>query len=94
MFIEAIKQNKVKMSGMAWAWSVSQRYIIGGPETRMPSDFELFLANDDNKTQRRKLLREVWGSIISITVVVVVVEGKAYQLVVRWQREYIHMIYL
>ena len=57
MFIEAIKQNKVKMSGMAWAWSVSQRYIIGGPETRMPSDFELFLANDDNKTQLCILLR-------------------------------------
>ena len=65
---------------MICTWSVSQRYIIGGPETRMPSDFMLFLANDDNKTQRCIRLREVWGSIICITVVVVVVEGKSYWL--------------
>ena len=65
---------------------VSQRYIIGGPATRKPTDFKLFLANDENKTQLCKLLLEVWGSKTSASrlekcgTAVVVVEGKAYQL--------------
>ena len=92
MFIEAIKQNKVKMSGMAWAWSVSQRYIIGGPETRMPSDFKLFLANDDNKTQLCILLRGLGQHHLphSGSCGRQVISAR----VVRWQREYMDMIYL
>ncbi|XP_056463060.1 uncharacterized protein LOC130402990 [Gadus chalcogrammus] len=63
---------------------VSKRYI-GCPATRQPTDFKLFLANDENKTQLCKLL-EVWGSKTSASrlekcgTAVVVVEGKAYQL--------------
>ncbi|CAL8311209.1 unnamed protein product [Merluccius merluccius] len=38
---------------------VSQRYVIGSPATRKPSDFKLFLANEENKTQLCKLLLEV-----------------------------------
>ncbi|CAL8338486.1 unnamed protein product [Boreogadus saida] len=37
---------------------VSQRCIIGGPATRKPSDFKLFLENDETKTQLCKLLLE------------------------------------
>ncbi|XP_076134083.1 uncharacterized protein LOC143116692 isoform X3 [Alosa pseudoharengus] len=65
---------------------VSQRYIIGVPATRKPSDFKLFLANDENKTQLCKLLLEVWVSKASASrlekcgTAVVVVEGKSYQL--------------
>ena len=64
---------------------VSKRYI-GCPATRKPTDFKLFLANDENKTQLCKLLLEVWGSktyasrLEKCGTAVVVVEGKAYQL--------------
>ncbi|CAL8359722.1 unnamed protein product [Gadus morhua 'NCC'] len=53
---------------------------------RKPTDFKLFLANDENKTQLCKLLLEVWGSktyasrLEKCGTAVVVVEGKAYQL--------------
>ncbi|KAK5856856.1 hypothetical protein PBY51_008422 [Eleginops maclovinus] len=65
---------------------VSQRYIIGGPATRKPSDFKLFLADDGNNTQLCKLLLEVWASKASASrrekcgTAVVAVEGKAYRL--------------
>lgn len=65
---------------------VSQRYIIGGPATRKPSDFKLFLANEENKTQFCQLLLQVWGSKASASwlekcgTAVAVVEGKAYQM--------------
>jgi hypothetical protein len=64
----------------------SQRYIIEGPATRKPSDFKLFLANEDNKTQLCQLLLRVWGSksassrLAKSKTAVAVVEGKAYQL--------------
>ena len=64
----------------------SQRYLIDGPATRKPSDFKLFLANEQNKTQLCQLLLRVWGSkaavsrIEKIGTAVAVVEGKAYQL--------------
>lgn len=65
---------------------ISQRYIIDGPATRKPSDFKLFLANDDNKTQLCQLLLRVWGSqaaasrLSKAKTAVAVVEGKAYKL--------------
>lgn len=65
---------------------VPQQYIIGGPATRKPSDFKLFLANDENMTQLCKLLLQVRASKASASrlekceTAEVVVEGKAYQL--------------
>lgn len=65
---------------------VSQRYLIDGPATRKPSDFSLFLENDENKTQLCQLLLRVWGSKAAASrlgkcgTAVVVVEGKGYQL--------------
>lgn len=64
----------------------SQRYIIDGPATRKPSDFKLFLANEENKKQLCQLLLQVWGSKAAASrlekcgTAVAVVEGKAYQL--------------
>ena len=64
----------------------SQRYIIDGPATRKPSDFKLFLANEENKTQLCQLLLRVWRSKEAASrleksgTAVAVVEGKAYQL--------------
>ncbi|XP_063959228.1 uncharacterized protein LOC135154916 [Lytechinus pictus] len=64
----------------------SQRFIVEGPATRKPSDFKLFLANEENKTQLCKLMLRVWGSQAATSrleksgTAVVVVEGKAYQL--------------
>ena len=43
----------------------SQKYIIEGPATRKPSDFKLFLANDENKTKLCQLLLRVWSSKIA-----------------------------
>ena len=37
----------------------SPRFNLGGPSTRKPPDFKLFLCNDDNKTQLFQLLLEV-----------------------------------
>lgn len=65
----------------------SQRYIVEGPATRKPLDFKLFLANDDNKTQLCHLLLRVWSTDAATARIkrcgkaIVVVEGKAYQLV-------------
>lgn len=64
----------------------SQRYIIDGSATRKPSDFKLFLANEDNKVQLCKLLLQVWGEKTAASrlekcgTAMAVVEGKAYQL--------------
>ena len=65
---------------------VSQKYIVDGPATRKPSDFKLFLANDDNKRQLCQLLLKVWGSdeaaarLQKCGTAILVVEGRAYQL--------------
>ena len=40
----------------------SQCYLIQGPATRKPSDFKLFLENEQNKTQLCELLLKVWSS--------------------------------
>ena len=64
----------------------SQRYIVEGPATRKPTDFKLFLANEDNKIQFCRLLLRVWGSkeaasrLEQCGTAVAVVDGKAYQL--------------
>ena len=40
----------------------SQKYLIDGPSTRKPTDFKLFLANEENKQQFCRLLLQVWRS--------------------------------
>ena len=64
----------------------SQKYLVEGPATRKPSDFKLFLANEDNKTQLCQLLLRVWGSkaaahrLDKCGTAQVVMDGEAYQL--------------
>ena len=64
----------------------SQCYLIQGPATRKPSDFKLFLENEQNKTQFCELLRKVWSSNAAASrmeqcgTALVIVDGKAYQL--------------
>ena len=64
----------------------SQRYIIDGPGTRKPTDFKLFLANEEDRTQLCKLLLRVWESRTTVSrlekcgTAVTVAEGKAYRL--------------
>ena len=64
----------------------SQCYLIQGPATRKPSDFKLFLENEQNKTQLCELLLKVWSSNAASSsmeqcgTALVVVDGKAYQL--------------
>ena len=64
----------------------SQCYLIQGPATRKPSDFKLFLENEQNKTQFCELLRKVWSSnaaasrIEQCGTALVIVDGKTYQL--------------
>ena len=64
----------------------SQKLIVDGPKTWKPVDFQLFLANEENKRQLCQLLLRVWGSEVAArrlgkaTRSVVVVEGKAYVL--------------
>ena len=41
---------------------ISQKYIVDGPSTKKPTDFKLFLSNDENKIQLCKLLLHVWSS--------------------------------
>ena len=63
-----------------------QRYIIEGQATRKPVDFELFLANEENKLQLCLQLLRVWGSKAAASrlekcgTAVAMVEGKAYLL--------------
>ena len=64
----------------------SQCYLIQGPATRKPSDFKLFLENEQNKTLFCELLRKVWSSNAAASrmeqcgTALVIVDGKAYQL--------------
>ena len=66
---------------------ISQKYIVEGPSTRKPTDFKLFLANEQNKIQLCQLLLRVWQSSSATSRIdkceraIVVVEGKAYELV-------------
>jgi hypothetical protein len=65
---------------------VSQRYLVQGPATRKPSDFKLFLSNEDNKKQLCQLLLRVWSGnesasrLESCGTALVIVDGKAYEL--------------
>lgn len=64
----------------------SPKYIIGGPSTRKPRDFKLFLTNGENKEQLCKLLLKVWGSegaasrLSKCNFASLVVDGKVYKL--------------
>lgn len=64
----------------------SQCYLIQGPATRKPSDFKLFLENEQNKTQLCELLLKVWSSNAAASrmeqcgTALVIVDCKAYQL--------------
>ncbi|WAR02903.1 hypothetical protein MAR_009461 [Mya arenaria] len=65
---------------------VSQKYIVDGPATRKPTDFKLFLTNDENKVQLCKLLLKLWGKneaafrLQKCLLAVLVVNGQAYRL--------------
>ena len=41
---------------------MSAQYCIGGPKTKVPTDFKSFLSNSDNKTQLIKFLKQEWAS--------------------------------
>ena len=64
----------------------SQKYLIDGPATRRPTDFKLFLANEENKQQFCHLLLQVWQSNAAASrlqkcgTAIVIIDGKAYQL--------------
>ena len=63
----------------------SQKYILNGAATRKPSDFKLFLTNDENKTQFFQLMLQVFQSQTAVCRIekcgtaVFVVGGKAFQ---------------
>ena len=60
----------------------SQCYLIQEPATRKPSDFKLFLENEQNKTQLCELLLKVWSRNAAASrmdqcgTVLVIVDGK------------------
>lgn len=64
----------------------SEKFIIDGPSTRMPKDFQLFLGNDENKQQFSRLLHRVWSSSGALSRLskcdnaILVVDGTAHKL--------------
>ena len=64
----------------------SQCYLIQGPATRKPSDFKLFLENEQTKTQLCERLLKVWSSnavassMEQCGTALVIVDGNVYQL--------------
>ena len=65
----------------------SEQIILGGPATRRPYDFKMFLTNDNNKKQMCQLLLQVWGGeeatsrLERTKMAVLIVEGRAHQLI-------------
>ena len=65
----------------------SEQFIVDGPATRRPVDFNLFLANEKNKLQLCQLLLRMWSSkeaasrLEKCGTAVAVVEGRAHQLI-------------
>ena len=65
----------------------SEKFIVDGPATRKPTDFKLFLANEQNKMQLCQLLLRVWGSTEAASrlencgIAMALVDGKAHQFV-------------
>ena len=65
---------------------ISQKYIVDGPATKKPTEFKLFLSNDENKKQLCKLLLRVWSSddsnekISKCGTAILVVDCHAFQL--------------
>ena len=62
-----------------------EKLIIGGPLTKKPINWKLFLMNDHNKTQLSQILSDVWSdnkfaSKLLQRKIVVVVEGHAHML--------------
>ena len=78
--------------------SFSQWFIKEGPTTRKPTDFKLFLANEENKTQLCQLLLRVWGqqdsSVSAREVWHISCSGGGQGIpcgLIRWQCEYIYL---
>lgn len=67
----------------------SEKLILQGMATRKPSDFKIFLANEDNKLQLCQMLLKVWGDKQAVSRLkksgtsMIIVEGKAYNLSVN-----------
>ena len=65
----------------------SEKFILDGPASRKPTDFKLFLSNEDNKIQLCQLLLKVWGSREAVSrlkncgTAMLIVDGTAHQLV-------------
>ena len=64
---------------------VGDKLILSGEKTKRPKDWKVFLANDENKTQFIQLLLSTWRSDVSADIltgheIVLICEGKAYQL--------------
>ena len=63
----------------------SERIMLGGPATRKPYDFKVFLANDDNKKQLCQLMLEVWSGPTAASrlektkLAMLIVDGRAHQ---------------
>ena len=66
---------------------VSSKIIVGGPATRKPFDFKMFLSNDENKKQLCQLMLHVWSSRAALSRIektekaVLIVEGRAHELI-------------
>ena len=39
---------------------ISQKYLVSGPATKKPTDFKLFLCNEENKQQLSRMLLQKW----------------------------------
>ena len=87
---ESIKaQERLRCGG-------AETIILSGPATRRPYDFNVFLANDNNKKQLCQLLLRVWSApqaasrLEKTKMAVLVVEGRVLQFFssndeVRWK---------
>ena len=63
---------------------ISQRLILGGAATRRSDNFNVFLANEDNRRQLAELMLKVWTSPVAVSRLkkckdaMINVEGRAY----------------
>ena len=63
----------------------SNKLLIGGPKTKKPVDWKVFLKNSDNKKRFIEILQEVWSSEqfaskVNSKEVTLICEGKAFKL--------------
>ena len=67
----------------------SQKYLVSGPATKLPTDFKLFLCNEENKQQLSRMLLQVWSSDDAVTRIkqsgtaMLAVNGKMYSFSAR-----------